>query len=83
MARVIGEYMVPDGTDSFAEYRNLAELGGFVVSGPISTSEITDRVGVGEYRVSAYGLDAPGLRWEVFVTLDEERPSLRQTQRGQ
>jgi len=70
IARVIGEYAVPDDT-SFVEYRNLAELGGFVVSGPIAVSEITSRVGAGEYRVSAYALDASGLRWEVFVTLDE------------
>jgi hypothetical protein len=44
-----------------------------VVSGPTSVSEITDRVGGGEYRVSAYALDAPGLRWEILVTLDEGR----------
>ena len=70
IARVIGEYAVPDDT-SFVEYRNLAELGGFVVSGPIAVSEITSRFGAGEYRISAYALDAPGIRWEVFVTLDE------------
>jgi hypothetical protein len=70
IARVIGEYAVPDDA-SFVEYRNLAELGGFVASGPIAVSEITSRVGAGEYRVSAYALDASGLRWEVFVTLDE------------
>lgn len=27
----------------------------------------------GEYRVTAYGLDVPGMRWEVFVTLEEAR----------
>jgi hypothetical protein len=73
IARVIGEYSVPDsaGSDaaSFVEYRNLAELGGFVVSGPIAVTEITSRVGAGEYRVSAYALDASGLRWEVIVVL--------------
>jgi len=42
------------------------------VSGPISISEIARRVGTGEYRVSEYGLDVPGIRWEVFVTFDEE-----------
>jgi len=42
------------------------------VSGPTSISEITRRVGAGEYRVSAYGLDVLGMRWEVFVTFDEE-----------
>ncbi|HWO18394.1 MAG TPA: hypothetical protein VNO30_06445 [Kofleriaceae bacterium] len=76
LARALGEYFISDDKEefstSFAEYRNLAELGGFVVSGPTTISEITRRVGAGEYRVSAYGLDVPGMRWEVFVTLDEE-----------
>ena len=52
---------------SFVEYRNLSELGGFDVSGPISVADITARVGAGEYRVSAYGFEPRGLRWEVFV----------------
>lgn len=73
----MAEYSLPDSTEksgtSFVEYRNLAELGGFIVSGPSALSEITERVGAGEYRVSAYGLDVPGLRWEVFVALEEER----------
>jgi len=30
------------------------------------------RVGAGEYRVSTYGFDPRGLRWEVFVRLGEE-----------
>jgi hypothetical protein len=76
VARVVGEYILPDITDeavpSFVEYRNVAELGGFIVSGPIAISEITSRCGAGEYRVSAYALDAPGMRWEVFATLDED-----------
>jgi hypothetical protein len=76
VARVVGEYMVPDVADktatSFTEYRNVDELGGFIVSGPIAISEITSRFGAGEYRVSAYALDAPGMRWEVFAALDED-----------
>jgi DNA-binding transcriptional MerR regulator len=76
VARVVGEYMVPDVADetatNFTEYRNVDELGGFIVSGPIAISEITSRFGAGEYRVSAYALDAPGIRWEVFATLDED-----------
>jgi hypothetical protein len=82
LARGLGEYVIPDdqgaSSTSFVEYRNLAELGGFVVSGPTTISEIARRVGAGEYRVSAYGLDVPGMRWEVFVTFDEEdtRPSM-------
>jgi hypothetical protein len=76
VARVVGEYVLPDATDeaatSFVEYRNVAELGGFIASGPIAVSEITSRFGAGEYRVSAYALDAPGLRWGVFATVDED-----------
>lgn len=78
LARVIGEYVIPNGEENsptvgFVEYRNLAELGGFVVAGPISCSDIIERVGTGEYRVSAYGLDGAGLRWEVFVALEQAR----------
>jgi hypothetical protein len=76
VARVVGEYAVPDATDEtaerFTQYRNVDELGGFIASGPIAVSEITSRFGAGEYRVSAYALDAPGLRWEVFATVDED-----------
>jgi DNA-binding transcriptional MerR regulator len=76
IARVTGDYFVPDsvekGVTSFVEYRNLDELGGFVVSGPTTASEIVGRVGAGEYRVTAYGIDVPGMRWEVFVTLEDE-----------
>jgi hypothetical protein len=75
IARVTGDYFLPDSTEksatSFLEYRNLDELGGFVVSGPTTVAEILGRVGAGEYRVSAYGLDVPGMRWEIFVTLEE------------
>ncbi len=71
LARVVGEFVV-DNDENLAEYRNLAELGGFVASGPVSVSEITSRFGAGEYRISAYGLDAPGLRWEVFATVEDE-----------
>lgn len=71
VARMVGEYTLPDPADaaSFTEYRNLTELGGFVVSGPTSISEITNRFGGGEYRIAAYGLEVRGLRWEVFTTL--------------
>lgn len=79
IARVVGECVVPDGTEEhagFVEYRNLCELGGFFVCGPITLAEITGRIGAGEYRVSAYGLDSPGLRWEVFTTLVEANPNV-------
>jgi len=74
IARVVGEFMIPNDTDAngFVEYRNLSELGGFEVSGAISTADILARVGAGEYRVSAYGFEPRGIRWEVFVRLGEE-----------
>ncbi len=76
VARMVGEYTLRDPADaaSFTEYRNLTELGGFVVSGPTSISEITNRFGAGEYRIAAYGLEARGLRWEVFTTLVDTNP---------
>ncbi len=75
IARMLGEFVIADGPETdagFVEYRNLSELGGFDVSGPIALADIMARVGAGEYRVSAYGFDPRGLRWEVFVRLGEE-----------
>ena len=73
-ARTQGEFMIPDenNANGFVEYRNLTELGGFTVSGPVALADLVARVGAGEYRVSAYGFDPRGLRWEVFVRLGEE-----------
>jgi DNA-binding transcriptional MerR regulator len=75
IARLTGEFMIPDGPAAnagFVEYRNLSELGGFDVTGPIALADIVARVGAGEYRVSAYGFEPRGLRWEVFVRLADE-----------
>jgi hypothetical protein len=71
---MVGEFVIPEetGGNGFIEYRNLCELGGFDVSGPIALVDIMARVGAGEYRVSAYGFEPHGLRWEVFVRLAEE-----------
>lgn len=73
IARVLGEFMIPDDTSVHGgvEYSNLTELGGFTVTGPIALADVAARVGPGEYRVSAYGFDPRGLRWEVFVRLEE------------
>jgi DNA-binding transcriptional MerR regulator len=75
IARLVGEFVVPENAsgNAFVEYRNLSELGGFDVSGPISIADVMARVGPGEYRVSAFGFDPRGLRWEVFVRLSDER----------
>jgi len=58
----------PAGQDR-AEYAWLVELGGFHVSGACALDEITRRYGPspGSYRVTAYGFDPPGVRWEVLV----------------
>jgi DNA-binding transcriptional MerR regulator len=74
IARMIGEFMISEGTaaDAFVEYRNLCELGGFDASGPLAVADIIARVGAGEYRVTAYGFEPRGLRWEVFARLGEE-----------
>ncbi len=42
------------------------------MSGPIALADIMARAGAGEYRVSAFGFDPRGLRWEVFVRMGEE-----------
>ena len=76
IARILGEFVIPDGPETdagFVEYRNLSELGGPDVSGPIALADIMARVGAGEYRVSAFGFEPRGLRWEVFVPLSAER----------
>ena len=49
------------------DYICVTELGGFHVSGPCDTNEILRRHGPGAYRVTAYGLDPAGVRWEVLV----------------
>ena len=74
IARIVGEFVIPEETsgNGFVEYRNLCELGGFDVSGPVTVADILARVGAGEYRVSAYGFEPRGLRWEVFVRVEEE-----------
>jgi hypothetical protein len=74
IARMVGEFVIPEDANAngFVEYRNLCELGGFDVTGPIAIADILARVGAGEYRVSAYGFEPRGLRWEVFVRLGDE-----------
>lgn len=47
--------------------RHLIELGGFVVFGPATIKQIVDRYGGGAFRITAYGLEPRGLRWEVLV----------------
>jgi len=62
IARFRGEW--EDGQYEFTE---VVELDGFLVSGPSTVDEITRRYGFGSVRVTAYGFDPPGLRWEVLL----------------
>lgn len=54
-------------THSLQDFTRIDELGGFHVSRPIAVSEITRRHGKGAFRVTAYGFDPNGIRWEVLV----------------
>ena len=77
---MLGEFVIADGPDTdagFVDYRNLAELGGFDVSGPIALADIMARVGAGEYRVTAYGFDPRGLRWEVPIRVRRQARLVR------
>lgn len=49
------------------EYAQVFELGGFHVSGPCLVEDITQRFGPGAFRITAYGFEPSGLRWEVLV----------------
>jgi transcriptional regulator with XRE-family HTH domain len=66
-----------------AQYRYVVELGGFVVRGPIGIDAIANRYGEGEFRVTAYALDPPGLRWEVFARCAPAPPRAIDTTRGE
>jgi hypothetical protein len=57
-----------DFQHSELEFIEIVELGGFHVSGPCGLDEITRRFGPGDYRVTAYGFDPTGLRWELLVS---------------
>jgi hypothetical protein len=59
-----GQYQAGDDK---ADYAWIVELGGFLVSGPCEVREITRRFGPGDYRITAYGFDPSGLRWEILV----------------
>ncbi len=67
VGRYRGEFQAenPEGEPSF--YAHITELGGFLTSGPCELTEITRRFGNGDYRVTAYSLEPPTLRWEVLV----------------
>jgi DNA-binding transcriptional MerR regulator len=64
VARWRGVY--PAGEER-ADYAWLVELGGFHVSGPCTIDEISRRYGPGSYRVTAYGFEPPGVRWEALI----------------
>ena len=82
LARDLGDDEMIDTPTAAAlgwgELRRVVELGGFVVTGPIPPAEIARRYGAGDFRITAYSFDPPGVRWEVFARIerDAERAAL-------
>lgn len=70
-ANQITRISVARARDSFAygdhDFLSVTELGGFHVSGPCEVNEIVSRFGPGAYRVTAYGFEPAGIRWEILV----------------
>ena len=67
VGRVRGTFEAQNPEGEPQDFAFIAELGGFLVSGPCQLTEITRRFGAGDYRVTAYSLDPPTLRWEVLA----------------
>jgi len=67
VGRVRGTFEAQNPEGAHQDYAFIAELGGFLVSGPCELAELTRRFGAGDYRVTAYSLDPPTLRWEVLA----------------
>lgn len=79
VARNLGDYDMTANEAAplgWGELRRLVELGGFLAMGPIPAAEIARRYGAGDFRITAYGFDPPGVRWEAFATIDAERVAL-------
>jgi hypothetical protein len=79
VAADLGEAFFGEGPAGYPrEARNVIERGGFVAAGPIPPTEIARRYGAGAFRITAYGFDPPGMRWEVLTTIDHvlEREAL-------
>lgn len=66
VARHVGDHWV---SEEVGEVPKLVELGGFVTTGPVDLTAITDRYGNGDMRVTAYQLDPRECLWEVFVNV--------------
>ncbi|HET9622455.1 MAG TPA: MerR family transcriptional regulator [Kofleriaceae bacterium] len=67
VARYRDVFSGPDAGGGDAEFASVDELGGFLVFGPCEPTEITDRYGGGDFRITAYGFEPSGLRWEALV----------------
>jgi transcriptional regulator with XRE-family HTH domain len=67
VGRYRGEFQSENPEGELAFYAHITELGGFLTSGPCELTEITRRFGSGDYRITAYSLEPPTLRWEVLV----------------
>lgn len=67
VGRYRGEYGAQNPEETYTDYAHITELGGFLVPGPCELTEITQRFGAGDYRVTAYQLEPPTLLWEVIA----------------
>jgi transcriptional regulator with XRE-family HTH domain len=67
VARYRGAFNAPTPEDGEAEYAWVSELGGFHVAGSCDVGEMVRRFGKGDFRITAYGFNPPGLLWEVIV----------------
>jgi hypothetical protein len=64
VARDLGDFYAESG-----EARNVVELGGLVVTGPVDAAILSRRYGKGPVRVTAYCLEPRGCLWEVLTEL--------------
>jgi hypothetical protein len=64
VARDLGDFYAESG-----EARNVVELGGVVVTGPVDPATLSRRYGKGPVRVTAYCLEPRGCLWEVLTEL--------------
>ena len=67
VGRYRGQFLATTPEGEQTDYAWVTELGGFWASGPCELTEITRRFGDGDYRVTAYSVDPPTLRWEIIV----------------
>ena len=66
VGRYRGEWSVSDPDGDVSDFAQIVELGGFVVSGPCETTEVTRRFGGGDYRITTCRVEPTTFLWEVI-----------------